>query len=104
MRPQPSLQWLLSVVAVLLALNLLVQLAAISEPRAAMAQSRSGAGPEREPPTVFPNTAEQFRRLNDAMAQTNDRLARIEAKLDKGISVKVTEMPAVEVRGGAKAE
>lgn len=55
-------------------------------PAAALAQ------PSREPSDVL-NAGEQRRRILEAIQQTNDRLSRIEARLDKPLTVKVTEMP-----------
>lgn len=104
MRSRNTMQALLTVVAVLLTLNLVVQVWTLTAPEQALGQTRTGVGPEREPPTPFPNQAESIRRLNETMGEIKDRLGRIEAKLDKGISVKVTEMPAVEVKNPAKAD
>ncbi|MBL8990872.1 MAG: hypothetical protein JNJ48_04750, partial [Phycisphaerae bacterium] len=50
------------------------------------------------------NQAENIRKLTEAMNDANARLGRIEAKLDKGINVKVTEMPAVEIKNPPKAD
>jgi hypothetical protein len=55
-------------------------------------------------PTTSPpfNAAEQRQQQTAALDQINRRLAAIEAKLNSGISVKVTEMPAVIVKEPAK--
>lgn len=71
----------------------------------AMAQTRTtpGGNPAGEttgePVTSPPfNATEQRNRVISQLDQMNHRLATIEAKLDKGLSVKVTEMPAVIVK------
>lgn len=46
-----------------------------------------------QPETPF-NATQQRKDMIEQLKQLNDRMARIEAKLDKGINVKVTEMPA----------
>lgn len=48
-----------------------------------------------EPPAESPfNAMQQRKEQLEQFKQMNERLARIEAKLDKGINVKVLEMPA----------
>ncbi|MCW5766153.1 MAG: hypothetical protein KIT68_09285 [Phycisphaeraceae bacterium] len=98
-----SLQTLLCAVGALTIVNLAVQVVSLS-PQSAHAQNRSGPGSETAPPTPFPNQAENIRKLTEAMNDANARLGRIEAKLDKGINVKVTEMPAVEIKNPPKGE
>jgi hypothetical protein len=39
----------------------------------------------------------------DQLTTINDRLARLESKLDKGLTVKVSEMPAITVNVPAAA-
>jgi len=46
-----------------------------------------------QPETPF-NAAQQRKEQLEQLKQINERMARIETKLDKGINVKVTEMPA----------
>lgn len=57
-------------------------------PAAAVAQSSSS-----EPPF---NAAEQRKQMITQLTQINDRLSRLESKLDKPLSVKVLEMPAAK--------
>ena len=85
---------LATVLAALLAVNTAVQVWTVAEHTvtAANGQSRSGS----EPPP-FPNQNETQRRIETQAIETNARLARIEAKLDKPLSVKITEMPPVVV-------
>ena len=82
---------LLAFVAVMLVVNTGLQLASLS-PAPAAAQNRSGTG---EPP-VFPNNAEVQRKQAEALNEISAKLSRIETKLDKGLSVKVTEMPEMK--------
>jgi hypothetical protein len=51
------------------------------------------AGPDKDGSDVL-NAGAQRQRIIEALAQTNERLGRIEQKLNSGLSVKVTEMPA----------
>lgn len=58
--------------------------------RTAGAQQQSGESPF--------NATEQRKQIIEQLKQVNDRLAKVETKLNTGISVKVTEMPAVTVK------
>jgi len=60
-------------------------------PSMAAAQSSSS-----EPPF---NSAEQRKTMIAQLTQINERLGRLESKLDKPLSVKVTEMPAQKDSG-----
>lgn len=80
---------LLVLASALLVVNIAVQTLSLSAPGQAHAAS---APPENVP--AFPNNAEFQRRQADALSDIASRLGRIEAKLEKGLSVKVTEMPA----------
>lgn len=46
-----------------------------------------------QPETPF-NATQQRKDMIEQLKQLNERMARIEAKLERGINVKVTEMPA----------
>jgi hypothetical protein len=84
---------LLAFVAVMLVVNTAIQVASLT-PAEAHAQNRTQ--PSTTNPPTFPNNAEVQRRQADALADINAKLARIEAKLEKGLSVKVTEMPEMK--------
>lgn len=90
---------LLAFVGVMLVVNTCVQLAGITP--ASASASAEGRGPN-DPP-AFPNNAEVQRRQADALTEINAKLARIEAKLEKGLSVKVTEMPPITLPTTADA-
>lgn len=79
---------LLAAVAVLLLLNLVAGDARLPESVAA-AQPAGDLSPF--------NATEQRKRMIDALDEISGRLAKLESKLDKGLNVKVTEMPAVKV-------
>ncbi|MGQ0627058.1 MAG: hypothetical protein ACT4PL_03040 [Phycisphaerales bacterium] len=82
----------------LLALNLLAGLTGIKFPPEAAAQTQSrGAGGENVNDPPF-NAAGQRKQMIEQLTMLNERIARLEARLDKGLSVKVTEMPAVMVK------
>gem|GEM_PF-2945218 len=85
---------LATALALLLAVNTGVQLYALGErsAREAHAQVRSG-----ETPAPFPNSAVRQSKIEDALIEANVRLGRIEAKLDKPLSVKVTEIVPITV-------
>ncbi len=76
----------IAVVAVLL---VVVVLRTASGPAEAAAQSTA------TPPF---NATAQRDQMVKKLNELNSRLQRIESKLDSGISVKVTDMPAVQVR------
>lgn len=88
--PRRGTAALLTVVACLLAANLFLGLLGVGGPSAAMAQPVKTV----EPPF---NASDQRRQSTEQLTQIQARLAAIEAKLEKGLSVKVTEMPPVKV-------
>ncbi|MGD9688790.1 MAG: hypothetical protein AB7K52_02475 [Phycisphaerales bacterium] len=83
--------------AAILGLNLILGSTGTSGmmPSHAAAQTGSSGQPGTtmmpEPPF---NAADQRKRMIEALTQLGDRMARIEARLEKGVSVKVIEMPA----------
>jgi hypothetical protein len=85
---------LATVLAALLAVNTAVQVWTMAEHSVTPAHGQSRSGNE---PPPFPNQNETQRRVETQAIETNARLARIEAKLDKPLSVKITEMPPVVV-------
>ncbi len=95
--PRRGTAAMLTVVACLLAANLFLGWLGVGGPSAAMAEPTKTL----EPPF---NAAEQRRQNVEQLNQILAKLAAIETKLDKGISVKVTEMPAVKVASMPKAE
>ena len=98
MRKRPSVNVLLTVVGALLALNVLVTLAGSGGSPVAFAAEQPAAQ-SGSSDTPF-NAARNANRVAEELSQISDRLARIEAKLDKGLSVKVTEMPPIKLEGG----
>lgn len=66
-------------------------------PAAAMAQDN----PRGQLESPF-NATEQRKQIIAQLTQMNERLTRMEAKLNTGISVKVTEMPPVTVKEAGK--
>ena len=60
---------------------------------AKLSDSPAAAHAAFQPETPF-NAAQQRKDQLEQLRQINDRLSRIEAMLNKGINVKVTEMPA----------
>lgn len=91
----------------LLGINLLVMITTSRGPSSADAQVRSYANAERPaeasgaqnepsgpPPGVPGSSIEMLRRIADGISDTNQRLGRIEAKLDSEMRVRVTDMPA----------
>ncbi len=88
---------MLTVVASLLAANLFLGALGVVGPSVAAAQ------PEKTVEVPF-NAAEQRRQMIDQLSQVHMKLAAIEARLEKGLSVKVTEMPAVKVSSMPKPE
>ena len=85
---------LATVLTALLAVNTAVQVWTMAEHSVTPARGQSRSGSE---PPPFPNQNETQRRIETQAIETNARLARIEAKLDKPLSVKITEMPPVVV-------
>jgi hypothetical protein len=77
--------------AALLGLNLILGGGMGRGPAEASAQNGQPGVNVVDPPF---NAAEQRKRMIEQLVQLNDRIGRIEARLDKGISVRVTEMPA----------
>jgi hypothetical protein len=90
------LNTVLTVIAVFLGLNLLVQAGNLPAGSSAAVATIAPAQPEGTVAQI-PNAAEQRRAMMASLEAMNRRLAAIESKLDKGLSVKVTEMPAVKV-------
>lgn len=64
----------------------------------------ASAQPPKGVPTTTPpfNSTEERKQLLNMMTEVNQRLGRIEAKLNAGLSVKVTDMPPVVVQSGDK--
>ncbi len=95
--PKRGTAAMLTVVATLLGANLFLGLLGVGGPDAAQAE---------QPKTVdVPfNAADQRKQMIDQLGQMQARLAAIESKLDKGLSVKVTEMPPVKVSSMPKGE
>ncbi len=83
----------------LLGLNLLLGLSGV--PMVSTAGATGGQPASIDPPF---NAAEQRKRMIEQLTMVNDRLARVEAKLEKGLTVKVSEMPAITVNVPAAAE
>lgn len=63
------------------------------KPESAMAQSSRRDGGDVPPPF---NAAGDRKALIDQLTELNTRMGRIEAKLNSGLSVKVTEMPPMK--------
>lgn len=93
MSKRSSVPVLLTVAAALLAANLFVTVTGAGA-SAALAQG------ERAQPGELFNSGEQRRRMIEQLTQMNERLAKIEARMEKGFNVKVTEMPPVKIEGG----
>jgi hypothetical protein len=69
-------------------------------PEAATANAAQPAGePTKETPF---NAADQRKQMITQLDLINKRLAAIEKKLDSGLNVKVTEMPAVIIKDPSK--
>lgn len=96
-RPATSNRYLnavLTAIACLLLLNLLAGGGVL--PRSASANAQEEPGYNK--PSALPfNSGDQRNRMNEALFSIDERLAKIEMKLEKGLSVKVTEMPAVRL-------
>ncbi|MFN0011200.1 MAG: hypothetical protein ACKVS8_06090 [Phycisphaerales bacterium] len=88
---------MLTVVAALLAANLFLGALGVVGPNEARAEPNKTI----EPPF---NAGDQRKHMIDQLAQIHLKLAGIESKLDKGLSVKVTEMPPVRVSSMPKPE
>lgn len=84
----------LTVIAVLMGLNLLVQVSGQHTIPAAAAAQPADSEQLTSPPF---NSAEQRKQMIALLELLNRRVTSLEGKLDKGLSVKVTEMPAVRV-------
>lgn len=65
--------------------------------RSAYADNRQQQGDQPAPESIL-NAGEQRKQLNDKMVEVIAHLNKIEAKLNTGISVKVTEMPPVVMK------
>ena len=89
---------LLTSLCVLLTLNLVVAAASSSHASEAMGQMNYSSQPSSQSsqPGLM-GAAQAAARTADLLVEVNQRLARIEARLDKGFNVKVTEMPPVTV-------
>lgn len=91
---------LLTTLCVLLTLNLVVTVASSSHAAPAEAQPGYGDQPSASPQNAQPGLAGAAfyaAKTSDGIAEINMRLARLEARMDKGFTVKVTEMPAVTI-------
>jgi len=64
----------------------------LMHPAAAMAQDG------KLPPDKILNSAEWTKQMNTNLQQINDRIVHLEATINSGIKVKVTEMPAVQLK------
>lgn len=96
MRNRTYLNVAATVAAVLLALNLMVVLGESRlTPPAVAAQPE-----ERGFQTPF-NASEQRREMIISLEKINTKLAAIESRLDRGLSVKVTEMPPMRMQDEA---
>lgn len=95
---------LLTTLCVLLTLNLVVTVASSSHAAPAEAQGYGGQPtPASNAQPGLNGGAFNAARAADGIAEINMRLARIEARLDKGFNVKVTEMPAITISNPAPA-
>jgi hypothetical protein len=89
----------LTVIAVLLGLNVAVNMGETpSVLPAAQAQPADPEGPD----TGLISAAEQRKVMIAELRRLGARMERIEAKLNSGLSVKVTEMPALKKDEGDK--
>ncbi len=104
MRSRKYLNAILSVIAVLLSLNLLVQTGASRGSASVLAAGPDAqTQPGKEPLTTPPfNSGDDRKQLITLLDQVSKRLDKLQAKLDSGINVKVTEMPAVKVESMPK--
>lgn len=58
--------------------------------------SNAGAQPQAEPLTSTPfNAAEQRRQMIEQLRELNQRIARVETKLNQPLEVRVKEMPPI---------
>jgi hypothetical protein len=97
-RPRTGTRYLnavLTAIACLLALNLLAG-------RGALPASSPASAQEYKPSDLPFNSGDQRNRVTAAMESVDARLAQIEARLDKGLSVKVTEMPPMRMADDKK--
>jgi hypothetical protein len=99
MRKSTYLNAVLTAAVVLLALNLVATLSESRWPATASAQPRGE-------PVVSPpfNSGEDRKVLIAQLESANQRLAAIEARLDKGFNVVVTKMPPVTIAERKDAE
>ena len=90
---------------VLLALIGMLGIVLVSRGPASPASLTSAALAQPQPTTQPPfNSADERKQMVMQLEQINKRLTNIETKLNSGISVKVTEMPAITIKDkpGAK--
>jgi len=92
MRKSFKLSHLTAAAALLVGVFAGSQMGSLAAPPAANA---AGEPPDSLSPF---NSGEQRRQMILQLTEMNQRLTRIEAKLNSGLSVKVTEMPAVTVK------
>lgn len=86
----------LTAIACLLLLNLLAGGGVLPRSASASAQDDGGGGYNK--PSALPfNSGDQRNRMTASLESIDERLAKIEVKLEKGITVKVTEMPPVRI-------
>ena len=84
-RDDRSIRVLLGTIAILLGLNLLVQISGLTNPRTAIA--------------AIPDTGAQMKAIVDNTAENNKKMDKLISYLESGnLSVKVKEMPAIEVK------
>lgn len=91
MRDRAYQNTVLTVIAVLLAANMLGRPGAITEPAAAHAQVGGSD------PGGMTNALEQRKQMINELRQIGSRLDRIESKINGGLNVKVTEMPPLRM-------
>ncbi|HYE01925.1 MAG TPA: hypothetical protein VD963_01690 [Phycisphaerales bacterium] len=100
-RDRPPHHGLLAAIAVLLGLNLL---ATVSGTRLGVAaahaqpvrQDRPGTDNVDQPGDIPFNATAQRKTMIAHLDQMNARLARIEGQLERGVNVRVTEMPEIK--------
>ena len=102
MNNRQSIRPVLAMIAALLVLNAVLVILAGMTPTASAQVGKTDGEP------IF-NAAEQRRKmiehlnsLNEKVNGLNDKLGRLEARLEKGITVKVSEMPAIKVDQAGK--
>jgi len=94
--------FLLACGCALLGLNLMASTFGIKFPPAAEAQTQSrGAGGDNVNDPPF-NAGGQRKQIIDQLTILNEKVSRLEMRMEKGFSVKVTEMPPVTVKNPEK--